>query len=98
MPARPLSPPRRGGRKSPSDGETDRPGGQISTSAKLDTGPDRAAEEPVMPRPRLPTPVHELKGTYLHDPRRRGKAEPKPRGPLGPPPDCLDEVQTQAWC
>jgi hypothetical protein len=39
-----------------------------------------------MARPRKPTALLELTGAFKHDPQRRRPDEPKPDGPLGPPP------------
>lgn len=50
-----------------------------------------------MGRPRLPTATHELKGSFIKNPQRRPKAEPKPTGPLGAPPKELPEGVKTAW-
>src|SRR5215218_7542410 len=50
-----------------------------------------------MPRHRLPTAIHEVKGTFIKHPERRRKAEPRPNGPLGPPPRRLGDDQIEAW-
>jgi hypothetical protein len=50
-----------------------------------------------MPRPRLPTAIHEAKGSYIHDPQRRREAEPLAKGPIGAPPARLNAEQKNAW-
>lgn len=44
-----------------------------------------------MGRPRKPTAQHELNGSFDKHPERKAERalEPKPDGPLGPPPDCF---------
>ena|ERR1039458_1903241 len=45
-----------------------------------------------MGRPRKPTAVHELNGSFDKHPERKAERalEPKPEGPLGAPPSCFD--------
>src|SRR3712207_4778151 len=50
-----------------------------------------------MPRPRLPTAIHEIKGTYLINSERRPKAEPKGAAVLGPVPRELGDLERVAW-
>jgi hypothetical protein len=50
-----------------------------------------------MPRPPLPTAIHEAKGTYIQHPERRREAEPEPKGPVGDPPAELDAVEKRLW-
>src|ERR1051326_1704666 len=50
-----------------------------------------------MPRPPLPTAIHEAKGSYIHDPQRRREAEPLPKGPIREPPARLNAEQKNAW-
>lgn len=52
-----------------------------------------------MARPRIPTNVHELKGSFKHNPDRgRARAaEPEPKAGIGPPPARLDEIQAACW-
>jgi hypothetical protein len=50
-----------------------------------------------MPRPPLPTAIHEAKGSYIHDPQRRREAEPQPKGAIGEPPQELGEAEKRVW-
>lgn len=52
-----------------------------------------------MPRPRLPTKVLELRGSFKHDPQRREAraGEPEGVGDLGLVPAYLKDDQKQAW-
>lgn len=50
-----------------------------------------------MARPRLPTAIHETKGSFTKNPQRRRPNEPKPTGDLGPPPAHLNEKQAECW-
>jgi hypothetical protein len=50
-----------------------------------------------MPRPPLPTALHEAKGSYIHDPQRRREAEPQSKGPILQPEIELDEAETRVW-
>ena len=52
-----------------------------------------------MSRPRLPTKVLELRGSFKHDPQRRRarEGEPEPTGVLGAPPDHLGESERARW-
>jgi len=50
-------------------------------------------------RPRLPTKVLELRGTFKKNPKRRlaREGEPVAPGKLGAPPDCLDKDEQARW-
>lgn len=52
-----------------------------------------------MARPRLPTAVHDLKGTaVVHPERMRERAnEPEPLGGVGPCPDRLGHSIAEVW-
>jgi hypothetical protein len=50
-----------------------------------------------MPRPPLPTAVHEAKGSYIHNPQRRRDAEPQAKGPIGEAPSRLNTEERAAW-
>lgn len=52
-----------------------------------------------MGRNRLPTNVHEMRGSYKKNPNRRPKDEPaaEDSGPIGDPPGYFDEGQTRCW-
>jgi hypothetical protein len=50
-----------------------------------------------MPRPPLPTAIHEAKGTYIQHLERRREAEPEPKGPLMEPETQLDEAEMMVW-
>lgn len=50
-----------------------------------------------MGRKRQPTAVHELKGTYKHDPQRRPGGEPTPKRGIGEAPEHLNEVERGCW-
>ena len=50
-----------------------------------------------MSRPRKPTAVLEASGAFVHDPQRRRAPEPAPTGPLGGPPDHLDDHEKGVW-
>lgn len=51
----------------------------------------------MMGRPRLPTAVHEVKGSFIAHPERRRPSEPKAARPLGAAPKRLTEQQREAW-
>jgi hypothetical protein len=53
---------------------------------------------PIMPRPPLPTAIHEAKGTYVQHPERRRADEPQPKAPIGEPPGRLNDEERSAWC
>lgn len=48
-----------------------------------------------MGRPRKPTELKAIQGTYRKD--RENPEEPIPIGELGPPPDRLDQVEAGMW-
>lgn len=50
-----------------------------------------------MARPKTPSKVMELRGSYKNHPENRNKHEPKPEGPLGPPDAGLTPSQRNAW-
>lgn len=50
-----------------------------------------------MARPRTPTAILELRGSFKNRPSRRRDAEPKPNGPLGPPPERLPADVIPCW-
>ena len=50
-----------------------------------------------MARPRLPTELLELRGTFRKNPNRRRSVGAKSDRPIGEPPDCLNEVEAAAW-
>lgn len=52
-----------------------------------------------MGRPRKPTKVLELRGSFDKDPQRRKarQHEPKVDAPLGPPPAYLDSSEVDRW-
>lgn len=52
-----------------------------------------------MARPRIPTNVHELKGSFKHNPDRgrAREAEPEPKAGIGPAPDYLSPQEKDAW-
>lgn len=50
-----------------------------------------------MGRPRKPTALLELTGALDKNPQRRRDNEPKPAGPLGPPPKHFDEELAEIW-
>lgn len=50
-----------------------------------------------MPRPRTPTEVLDLKGSFIKNPQRRRPVGPKSYRPLGGPPDELSERETAVW-
>jgi hypothetical protein len=49
-----------------------------------------------MPRPRKPTVVHEMLGSYRANPQRRPRSEPRP-DELGPAPTHLSPQERAAW-
>ncbi|WP_374349179.1 hypothetical protein [Chitinimonas sp.] len=52
-----------------------------------------------MARPRTPTNVLDARGAFKKDPQRgRARAgEPEPNGPIGEPPERLNDSQRDAW-
>jgi hypothetical protein len=50
-----------------------------------------------MARPRKPTALLEASGAFRHNPQRRRASEPKPEGPLDPPPDWFNAAQLEEW-
>ncbi len=50
-----------------------------------------------MARPRAPTAVLELRGSFKTHPSRKRTGEPRPTGELGDPPPHLDEAARVAW-
>lgn len=50
-----------------------------------------------MPRPRTPTAVLELKGSFKKDPQRRRDGEPVVKGPIGNAPDHFNEDELIVW-
>lgn len=50
-------------------------------------------------RPRTPTKVLKLRGAFKRHPEREQarEGEPEVSGPLGDPPDCLDEAHMARW-
>ena len=52
-----------------------------------------------MARPRKPTALIALTGGLAHNPKRYADRanEPKPTGPIGDPPDWLNEFEAEAW-
>jgi hypothetical protein len=48
-------------------------------------------------RPRKPTVIHELQGTFKRNPERARPSEPVPTAGIGPAPAHLDEAQALAW-
>lgn len=49
-----------------------------------------------MARPRTPTNILDARGAFKKDPQRK-RHEPKPRGPLGPPPRYFDNDLKKIW-
>jgi len=50
-----------------------------------------------MGRPRTPSAILELRGSYRKNPQRRRHPEPQPSGPLGKPPRLLAREERRAW-
>jgi hypothetical protein len=50
-----------------------------------------------MPRPRKPSNVLELKGSFKKNPQRARTPVKAPEGPFGPPPPRFDEEQRSCW-
>lgn len=50
-----------------------------------------------MSRPRTPTKILELRGSFLKNPDRRRAGEPKPTAEIGGPPKWMDAVQRRIW-
>jgi phage terminase small subunit len=50
-----------------------------------------------MARPRTPTSVLELKGSFKNHPERKRPHEPKPEGELGPAPEHLTDQERATW-
>lgn len=50
-----------------------------------------------MARPRKPTVLLELTGSFAKDPQRKRDHEPKPQGPIGDPPVDFDDVLIMLW-
>ena len=48
-----------------------------------------------MSRPKTPTKIKIVKGTFRK--HRENKNEPMPEKPLGDPPGCLDDLQKKVW-
>lgn len=50
-------------------------------------------------RPRKPTAILEMSGAFKKDPQRRDAraAEPIPQGPIGEPPEHLNDIEKAAW-
>jgi hypothetical protein len=47
-------------------------------------------------RPRIPDEIHELNGTWDHNPARRRTSPKSPRG-IGQPPEHLTEIERKIW-
>jgi len=50
-----------------------------------------------MSRSPTPSAIHELTGAYKKDPQRRRKAEPKPKGGIGPYPVDMVKTEEEVW-
>lgn len=50
-----------------------------------------------MPRPRTPTNVLDLRGSFNKHPERKRKGEPVPEGNLGECPSRLEGLEREAW-
>ena len=50
-----------------------------------------------MGRPRKPTEIHELNGSYAKNPQRRTPAPPKSNHAIGDPPEHLGEIEADIW-
>ena len=50
-----------------------------------------------MPIPKTPTAILERRGSFDRNPQRRPKAEPKPRGKIGDPPEHFNAAEVDCW-
>lgn len=50
-----------------------------------------------MARPRHPTALHDIKGSYTKDPQRRNRGEPRPKAGIGPAPEWMPESERKIW-
>lgn len=50
-----------------------------------------------MPRPRKPSNVLELRGTFKKDPKRRRTPVQAPDGSIGDPPEGFDDMMLACW-
>lgn len=50
-----------------------------------------------MPRPRTPTEVLELRGSFKKDPQRQRPVGPKASGAIGDPPGHMAEAEAAIW-
>lgn len=50
-----------------------------------------------MARPKQPTVLHEIKGSFNKNPKRRPKGEPRPKGGIGPAPKWMIDAEAEIW-